>query len=1840
MIMLALILTSTLNMAFIVRSSFAESGESSVLGNDFMEKSSETPLPNKATKPDAKQDKTLESSGQTSRDDGDRWNFNDTSEWSNFAYVDGNKTRLVVGVNGEKPTSLLELEKIVAKHQAEIVNTVSIEGEVKAIVVELLLMSVTAFVEEVRVAGLASYIEPNMKVQAQFVPNDPYWSMQWGPQKIEADWAWNTTVGDPSVLVAVVDTGIDYTHPDLAANYVPLGYDWVNMDADPLDDFGHGTHCAGIIAAVLNNTIGIAGIANVSIMAEKVLDTWGFGYWDWLADGIIHATDSGADIISMSLGGYGDSELMHEAVKYAYDSGVLVIAAAGNENTNMKSYPAGYDEVIAVAATDQYDNKAWWSNWGDWIELAAPGVDIYSTMPTYHVTLNDWGYSMNYDYLDGTSMACPHVSGAAALVWSRYSNKTRNWVRLWLRYTADDLGDLGFDIYYGYGRVNARKAVEETPPAHELIAYEWRTPPYVEPGAIGIINATILNFGESNETDVTVRLLANDTMVDSTLIGFLAGGNSTTASLTWNPMVEGLYNVTFYVVPVPGETSLENNVVWKYIYVGFPVKAVVLHSAGNIISDIITNWQVLNSEWHLFGDTMVYIDYTTLNKEDITYEDIVATEADVLIISCAYDLYSGWEFTDPEIEAIERYVHEGHGLIATAGTLYYWVPNNNKLAPLFGLSETTMWDVTGTDLLHLVNTTHPIFTNVPNPLVFPQVGTVIPFDGRWDSNELVGGEYLALGHYQESAIVIFRGLVYISPWLEVIPPYYHHHLQLLYNAITWSRYQKPEHELVVSLESPSYLQPGESALLNATVSNGGLNNETSVELFLLIDGTIVNSTLMPELQVGHSYIISYLWTPTVDVVYNLTAYAPPLLDEEFTLNNVDSAIIYVHILRFVLWDDVHDGDGDSLTGNYLNLYELLSASGFVIDELTSGTINSGLLANYDILVLIDPELDFSPSEIADIHNWVATGGGLIVIPDGGYPPTINTLMAPYGVQMTGRGGGYGTTTNIVSHPITQRVAEIYVDWVREISVTSPSTCLAWVTEYSERYSFLSATEGGEVAVVSDSNIMDNNGLEMADNAQLMLNMFNWVGVKPEHDLTVTLESPAFLEPATSVLLNATVSNRGLNNETDVELQIWINATKVANVTIPELLTGNSYTLSYLWTGIAEGTYNVTACTPPVPNEEYTRNNVASVNVKVRYVIARVAVLNSWERPPYFTGGWNNNYQLLVDALNVQGFYAQAVINEEIIGGILSFFDVFVIVDNVPNDAAVPWVVDFWSNGGGIVAFDSSICFLCYAGILPPESSGSNGYYVYWDYETSYQARISAEHPVTEGYEVGQIVYGASGDAEYWVDALAGTSAYPYYTMLVEDVTRPNRAYVSAYEPTVTGRVVHIWDYSHWSNTDLQLMILNAMEWTKAPRYEHELAVSLEVPTFLKPGNSSLLNATVWNQGLNNETDAELYLMIDGTVVNNVTLTELPIGESYTIDYLWTPPTEAIYNITAYGPPVPEENLTINNVVSAYVFVTYELGTFVSVNPPKTTVAPGGIFSVYVMITNITDLYGYDIKLYYDTTLLDGLNVTLPPDHFLTPENPSNLFIVKLEVTDDYNATHGRVWVGMTLLSPEPPKSGSGTLVKIRFKAVCPGSSILDLAETKLAKKNGEAITHSALDGLVVIEAGEIWRDVAIVSVEPSATEVYTGWTINITVVTRNEGNTTETFNVTAYYDISIIETKTVTDLDPGENTTLTFNWNTTSIVPGNYTIKAVADTVPGETHTEDNTCIDGNVKVKILGDVNGDGIVDIFDIVIAADAYGSRPGCYNWNPQADLNSDNLIDIFDFVIIAVNFGRHI
>ncbi|MGB3904320.1 MAG: S8 family peptidase, partial [Anaerolineae bacterium] len=263
-----------------------------------------------------------------------------------------------------------------------------------------------ALVEVLTQDPRVEYAEVDYAVHATIIPNDTRYYLQWGPAKIQAPAAWDVTVGSSDLIIAVVDTGVDLNHPDLNDKIV-AGWDYANDDSDPQDDHGHGTHVAGIAAAETNNLQGIAGISWAArIMPVKVLDEHGDGYYSDVADGVHYACNNGAKIINLSLGGSNPSSTLKDALEDAYEDGCLMVAAAGNGG-NAVDYPGRYPETMAVAATNQSDTRAGFSDYGPEIDVAAPGVYIYSTL-----------WNDKYGWKDGTSMAAPHVAGQAALIWS------------------------------------------------------------------------------------------------------------------------------------------------------------------------------------------------------------------------------------------------------------------------------------------------------------------------------------------------------------------------------------------------------------------------------------------------------------------------------------------------------------------------------------------------------------------------------------------------------------------------------------------------------------------------------------------------------------------------------------------------------------------------------------------------------------------------------------------------------------------------------------------------------------------------------------------------------------------------------------------------------------------------------------------------------------------------------------------------------------------------------------------------------------------------------------------------------------------------------------------------------------------------------------------------------------------------------------------------------------------------------------------------------------------------------------------------------------------------------
>jgi subtilisin family serine protease len=387
-------------------------------------------------------------------------------------------------------------------------------------------------------SNVLAYTEPDFYSSMLTVPNDSNWSNLWGMVKINATGAWDVATGSTNIVVAVIDTGIDLTHPDLVsnlwinaaeANGTPgvdddgngfiddtNGWDFASEDRMPSDDVGHGTHCAGTIGAVGNNGLGVAGVCwKVRLMALKALGTGG-GTASDIAEAVHYATDKGARVISASYGGSSYSDTGRDAIIYANSKSVLFVAAAGNDgaNNDLNSvYPSGYDipNIISVAATDQGDALASFSNYGKTsVDLAAPGVSIYSTVPG--------GTNASFEFLLGTSMATPHVAGAAALLLSYKPSLTHLQLKQALLKTVDPVPSLTNKMVSG-GRLNVYKLLTLLDTDNDGMPDNWESAnglnPLVDDSALNPDSDGLTNLEEySNGTSPQVADTDGDTLPD------------------------------------------------------------------------------------------------------------------------------------------------------------------------------------------------------------------------------------------------------------------------------------------------------------------------------------------------------------------------------------------------------------------------------------------------------------------------------------------------------------------------------------------------------------------------------------------------------------------------------------------------------------------------------------------------------------------------------------------------------------------------------------------------------------------------------------------------------------------------------------------------------------------------------------------------------------------------------------------------------------------------------------------------------------------------------------------------------------------------------------------------------------------------------------------------------------------------------------------------------------------------------------------------------------------------------------------------------------------------------
>lgn len=362
------------------------------------------------------------------------------------------------------------------------------------------------------------FAEPDFTATAIGSANDPYFTngTQWYLSKIQAPAAWDYGTGTNGVTVAVIDSGVLASHPDLAGK-VLAGYDFHNADSDPSDDNGHGTAVAGLSAAASNNLLGMAGIAWANpILPAKVLGADGSGSYSAISNAITWAADRGARVINLSLGGTASSLTLQQAINYAWSRNAVVIAAAGNNGNNVLFYPAACTNVVAVSATNASDVRPSWSNFGSYVDLSAPGENVLSLQG-----------ASSYSSWNGTSFSSPITAGVVALMISANPGLSNQAVVDLLLRNADDIGSAGYDVYYGNGRVNAYRAVaaaanagttDQTPPVASILS----------PANGAIVSGTVPVSLSATDNVAVTRL---ELWIDGTLA---SQTSASTTTFNWN----------------------------------------------------------------------------------------------------------------------------------------------------------------------------------------------------------------------------------------------------------------------------------------------------------------------------------------------------------------------------------------------------------------------------------------------------------------------------------------------------------------------------------------------------------------------------------------------------------------------------------------------------------------------------------------------------------------------------------------------------------------------------------------------------------------------------------------------------------------------------------------------------------------------------------------------------------------------------------------------------------------------------------------------------------------------------------------------------------------------------------------------------------------------------------------------------------------------------------------------------------------------------------------------------------------------------------------------------------
>jgi hypothetical protein len=959
-------------------------------------------------------------------------------------------------------------------------------------------------------------------------------------------------------------------------------------------------------------------------------------------------------------------------------------------------------------------------------------------------------------------------------------------------------------------------------------------------------------------------------------------------------------------------------------------------------------------------------------------------------------------------------------------------------------------------------------------------------------------------------------------------------------------------------------------------------------------------------------------------------------------------------ITHVLFDQTHGTD--SIT-YYSTWVAGLINGGCVVEIHYSGPITPDVLANHDVFVIPQAYSTYSPDELSAIQAFVFNGGGLLVIGDD--EPYIYTDLTSFaGITWTS-GGVSGNTTDITPHPVTEGVTCVYLDApIASMNVAGVAQDLVRDTAHSIML-VVSEQPSGKVLGFADENSLWNSAIVQADNLLLANNMIEWLAIpiRHEHDIGVSLESPASVELGNSAFLIATVMNRGLNIETDVELYLLINGAAVRSATHLTLSVGELYAVNFAWTPSETGAYNVTAYAPLVSGEEYAANNNRTRMVGVFYY-KRLYLPQEW-----IGGGINMNwhgddnswaYTLPFDFPFYGNYYETIYISSN---GLITFLQPDASYSNSIDalaqklamapawddwDTNDPYDIYTWQNSTHVgirwyVAAHYDMSTVAYFEVI----LSSEGV-IQFDYEYN-NGVISATAGISNG--AGHILAEDLTDLNS-INTIVFAPFPGEHDVAVIGV-EPSSSKVTAGEPVNVSVVAG----NQGTFTENFTVTAYASPQTNPAAAIHAANLSSPSLSIINPGPDG--RPAKWTTGpprylgsseflfYSNETTVGSTFFVNVTLSNVTNMRTWGIGliyDSTTLQYVsaWRPTDHVFSPLEAQGISMVAPAVVVNPVDASHQEVQWGCA-YIMPDPPWAFNGTGQLCQIQfriikgVTVTNpeATALFAFD------------------PDWTGVYYNPSGMEVPTLGTASYeyyYYLMPPPVPTGYAIGTATVTNLAPGQNITLTFTwdtTDVPAGNYVIAAEASGVPYEENRGNNVFTDGEITIVSGKV-HDVAVTDVKVSSNIVYQGWIPGINATVANLGNATETFTVALYYDGNVIATQSVQSLAPNATLALFFAWNTSDVPPcHSYTIEAVASTVPGETNTTNNVLFDGSVRVRIRGDVTGDDVVNMDDVVRMLDAFGSFSDDrhhFRWNPFADFNQDGKIDMSDIVETLVNFGR--